>query len=86
MAEKTLARATIRNARIESVDGNFWPKLRVAQWKGLVNPSIPVRRRAYNKENLVGKCVDIRIRHLLLDYGTEDERVVWEARVLGDIK
>lgn len=81
---KTLARATLRNARI--TDQGSGGNLHVEGTPLLVRPSAPVWSRYHDGFNLKGHLVDVRIVHLLLDPGTQSERVAWSARVLGDIK
>jgi hypothetical protein len=83
MEHKVLARATIRDCRIE---GSQSFGLKVDKTSLIVNRSIPLWLRYRQGKYCAGELVDVRVRHLLLDPGTSNERHVWDAQVLGDIK
>jgi hypothetical protein len=33
-----------------------------------------------------GMLVHLKVRHLVLDEGTQNERYIWDARVIGDVE
>lgn len=80
---RTEARAILRGAEITQDSERF---LRVKGTSLLVNRGIRLWNRYRRAESLVGKHVDVRIRHLTLDPGTSEERQVWDAVALGDVK
>ncbi len=59
--------------------------IRVKETPIRVNNSIGTWRRLNAGQNLVGKQVRLKVRQLVLDPGSDDERWVWDARVIGDL-
>lgn len=80
MDQRTIARATIRNCRIVANEGRW---IRVGETALLVRHSIQTYLQSRNESELIGLSVDVRIRHLVLDADSGDERWMWDAYVLG---
>lgn len=79
MTQRTIARATVRNAMIVAVG----PWLSVYETEIRVKHSIQTLRIHKERRLRLGQKVDVQIRHLLLDEGTAQEREVWDAYVKG---
>ncbi len=81
--QRVLASARVRGSR--KVVDITCPRLRVEGLPLLVNHSIHTWHRLAADTLEVGMEVNLRVRHLVLDQGTPDERHVWDAQVIGDV-
>lgn len=79
--QRVLAQAGIKGTRKIVA---FGPWITVEGLPQRVQHSIPTYRRMHAGTLEVGMFVRLRVRHLVLDEGTGDERHVWDAYVLGD--
>lgn len=84
MTQRILAQARVKGTRkvTEVVPGSY--QVRVEGLPYFVTPSIPLYRRMYRGSFKLGEPVQLRVRHLLLDEGTPNEREYWNAYVLDD--
>lgn len=81
MTQRIIARATIRDCRILDVcrqgiqvkETPMWVRHSMWSWN----------HRRGDAWRLVGLYIDIRVRHFVLNEGTDDETHVWDAIALG---
>lgn len=80
MQQRVIASAIIRNCKVVATDIG---RVRVMETPLVVNHSILARQAYYKGIDLVGWTVDIRVRFVVLDEGTRDERWMWTADIIG---
>jgi hypothetical protein len=82
ISQRVLARARVRGTRRIVAFGQW---ITVEGLPLRVNHSSPTWLRMRLGTLEVGMSVHVRVRHIVLDEGTPDERHVWDANVVGDV-
>lgn len=88
MSQRLLAAARVRNAIIIQMNstGMFKTNKPIGWCKLTLKVYMEIYRGERTPQSLMMRYCDIRVRHLVLDEGTANERHMWDCQMIRDVR